>query len=213
MNNWSRTREVRFLSGIGLAFTRTVNIGDKNRRQGIKRTRPSDKTGLITLGRIALDGHLSTVHVHLAVADLVEPRPSQQSLARGRIRGHLEFVLLRKWAAAEHRLDNMEGLALIVGERDLAGSSTVGRTAGEFHLILVARGVIRDGVECIVRISLARIVGPIRRERIGVGVVLLALCVLIQRAADGVWLAHLHVTRHAGSQEAANQKKSLHDVE
>lgn len=62
-------------------------------------------------------------------------------------------------------------------------------------------------------IPLARIVGAIGGKRTGVRVVLLALSLLVQRAANGVWLAHLHVTRHAGSQEAAKEKESLHDVE
>lgn len=144
LNDWAWHREVRFHPGLGLALSRAFHIGDENWRQGIERRRPSDKAGVITLGRIALYGDLCTVHVHLAVANLVEPRPSQKSVARRRIRRNLEFVLLREGAAAEHRLDDMESLAGVVGERDLAGSSPVRGTARKLHLVLVTRSVISD---------------------------------------------------------------------
>lgn len=66
------------------------------------------------------------------------------------------------------------------------------------QLILVTGVVVGDGVEGIMLIALAREIGAVRVERIGVRVVDLAMRIPVQWAADGEWLAHLHVSRHAG---------------
>lgn len=79
------------------------------------------------------------------------------------------------------------------------------------QLILVTGVVVGDGVEGIMLIALAREIGAVRVERVGVRVVDFAMRILVQWAADGEWLAHLHVSRHAGGQSGTDQKKSLHD--
>lgn len=82
----------------------------------------------------------------------------------------------------------------------------MGSAALQLHSVLFTRGVRGNRVERIVGISLAREVRAVCAERIRVGPVNLARCVLIQRAADGKGLAHLNVSSHAGSQKAANRK-------
>lgn len=108
-------------------------------------------------------------------------------------------------------MNDAECLALVIGQRELAGSSPMRSAAFQLHFVLLAGRVLRNGVERIISISFARVVGAGWIKRTCVGVVLRAASVLVQGAADGVWLAHLHVARHAESQNAADQNESLHD--
>jgi hypothetical protein len=82
----------------------------------------------------------------------------------------------------------------------------MGSTALQLHSVLFTRGVRGNRMEWIIGISLAREVRAVCTERIRVGPVNWARCVLVQRAADGKGFAHLHVSSHAGSQKAANRK-------
>ena len=72
-----------------------------------------------------VDGNGRAVHVHLAVADEVEPRPREQGFAGGRGRRDGEVIRVDERAAAHDRLDDLEGRAVVVAERDLARASAV----------------------------------------------------------------------------------------
>lgn len=61
-----------------------------------------------------------TVHVHLAVANLVEPRPSEESITAWCIRGDIELVLLSNRAVTLDRLNDLEGLTLVISQGKLA---------------------------------------------------------------------------------------------
>lgn len=114
---------------------------------------------MLALFRAALDRDLSAVHVHLPVANLVEPSPCQKSFTRWRIGGNLEVVLFGDRAATKHRFDDAESLALVVGKRQLAGSSAMGGTTFQFQIIFLARRVVGNRMEGVILISLAREVG------------------------------------------------------
>lgn len=108
--------------------------------------------------RASLDGDLRAVHVHLTVADLVEPSPGQQSLSAGSVGGDLEVVLLGQRAATDDGLDHFPGLAFVVRERDLARPSAVTGTASNVHLVGLPGRVVGHGVERVIRVAFAGII-------------------------------------------------------
>lgn len=75
---------------------------------------------MLALFLAALDRDLGAVHVHLPVANLVEPSPCQKSFTCRRMLGNRKVVLPLDRATAEHRLDDAERLAIVVGKGDLA---------------------------------------------------------------------------------------------
>lgn len=140
LNRRSRERKVDLCASNSGAVSRAIDIGNENRRevaQGVPRGK-RHVARVFTLRRTALDGDLSAIHVHLAVTNLVEPGPGKKRLSGRRIFGDLEVVLLRDWTAAEHGVNDAEGLSLVVGQGELAGSSAMGSAALQFHLILSA---------------------------------------------------------------------------
>lgn len=68
----------------------------------------------------ATNGDHSAVHVHLAVANLVEPRPSEESITRWCVRGDIKLVLLRNRAVTLDGLNDLEGLTLVIRQGKLA---------------------------------------------------------------------------------------------
>lgn len=208
-DRWTRPGEVDVLALDSLTLARTVDVGDEDRRQAVEALRVGvvghggvrGLLGIIILfihvtllrSAVATNVDLGAVHVHLAVANLVEPRPSKESLTRWSVRGHGELVLLIDGTATQHGMDDMEVLALVVGEGDLARATPVRSTSLQLQVVGLSRAVVSGGVERVVSVALARVVGAIGRQGTGVRVVLLAFGILVQGAADGQGLAHLHV--------------------
>lgn len=189
-------RKVDVLALDSLTLARAVNVGDENGGQAVEALSVSSVgSGIIGLkvvfvisavdhlatlaAALAANVDLSAVHVHFTVADLVEPTPGKQSLTRGSIRRDCELVLLVYGAASEDGVDNLEGLALVVRQRDLARTTLMSGTTSEFQRVAVTRVVVGSRVEWVVRVALAREVRAISRQRVGVRVVLLALVVLV----------------------------------
>lgn len=139
---------------------------------------------------------MRAVHVHLAVANLVEPRPGKEGVARGRVGGQGEPPILGERASADKGADDGEGGAGVVGQRDLARAALVGGAALERDAVGLAGGPVGHGpalvgVEQLV-VALARVRGARVREGVvhvvvdagGVGVVL---------GPEGRRRRHLHV--------------------
>src|SRR5699024_8632203 len=104
----ARPGEVDVLAFDSLAITRTVDVGNKDRGQLIKAH--GLIVGSIGVGELAVllaittastNIDLGTVHVHLAVANFVEPSPGNESLAIGSVRWDLETVLFVDGASAD----------------------------------------------------------------------------------------------------------------
>lgn len=153
------------------------------RRRGVPRAAP-------------LDRDVRAVHVHLAVANLVEPRPGKEGVAGGRVGGQGEVPFRGERAAADKGADDGEGGAGVVGQRDLARAALVGGAALERDAVGLAGGPVGHGpalvgVEQLV-VALARVRGARVREGVvhvvvdagGVGVVL---------GPEGRRRRHLHV--------------------
>lgn len=107
-------------------------------------------------------------------------------------------------------MDDAEGLALVVGEGDLARATIMGSAALEFNFVLLTGLVVGHGVEGVVGVSLAGKVISRGGQRVGVGVVLLAFGLLVERAANRVRLGHLNVSEGGRRQESAGQEEALH---
>ncbi len=93
-----------------------------------------------------LDCDTSTIHVHLSVADLIEPCPSKQDI--GRRRGVLrdcEIVGGCDRTSTDHGFDDFPRLPVVVRERDLARTSIVSCTTYDGHLALPASLICRLG--------------------------------------------------------------------
>lgn len=75
----------------------------------------------------ARDGHRGAVHVHLALARLVEPCPGEDGFPALCLLWDLDFERLARahGAGADEALDHFEGCAGVVGEGDLAGAAVV----------------------------------------------------------------------------------------
>lgn len=73
----------------------------------------------ITVARAANGDH-STVHVHFAVTDFVEPSPGEERVPVRCVGGNIERVLLRNGTITLHRLDNLKSLALVISQSKLA---------------------------------------------------------------------------------------------
>lgn len=171
------------------------------------------------------DLDIGAVHVHLTVALQVEPGPGEQRLAVGDVAGHLEVVLGRQRAAALHRLDDVEVLAVVVAERQLARAAAVRGRAGERHVVGLTGLVGGHGAPGgVVLVSLAGEVGACKvllelcafyrcmcGQTISIewarhGVVNVAVVVVrIELAAQRVRPAHLHMGgNQTGREETEN---------
>lgn len=167
LNTVSRFGEVDFFALDGRARSVVdVDIGHKNRGKVVEGSTSGRLCRQITrvfTSLAAMDGDLSAVHVHLTVANLVEPSPHQQCLSGRGISGDLEVVRLLQRTAAKHRMNNMEALALVVRQRNLTRTSTVGGAAGNGQFICFSSSVIRNGLEGVISIALTRKIRAARR--------------------------------------------------
>lgn len=66
-------------------------------------------------------------------------------------------------------------------------------TSLQLQVVGLARAVVGGGVEGVVSVALTRVIGAIGRQWTGIRVVLLAFGILVQGAANGQGLTHLHV--------------------
>lgn len=194
--------EVDVLAFDSLTFTGAVHVGNEDRRQVVKAdglavggSVVGELAVLFAITTTSTNIDLGTVHVHLAVANLVEPGPGNESLAVRSVRWDLEVVGFVDGASADDGVDNMEVVTLVVRERNLTRTTLVSSTAGHGHLVGLALRVVGGGMEWVFSVALAREVFTTGRQRVGVRVVLLALGILVQWAADGQRLAQLHVCR------------------
>lgn len=159
-------------------------------------------------GSRSIDVDPGTVHVHFAVADLVEPSPGEECGTGRCVAGNGEVVVRGQWAGADHALDDAEGLAIVVGERELTRTAEVSGTANDCDVVC---GASFEGSSSADRglsvVSFAREVASVCVERAGVRVVLeIVRCERIVLAVDGQWIIHLHMSNsrsHKG--EASNE--------
>lgn len=155
---------VAFLRAFGERGRRRINttcIGNLLSRIGKHRVLPfhsgatitnvgHEHVGIIALERIrtatgSTDHNIRAVHIHLPITHQVEPGPGKQGLTVGHIARHLEVIFGLQGASAHHGIDDFEGLAIIVAERQLAGSSTVSGGTGQRDVVGVASGVFGGG--------------------------------------------------------------------
>ena len=202
--------EVHVFTFDGPAFAGAVDVGDEDLWEAVEGVCLGHGGEAFRPRGVAADGDLGAVHVHLAVADLVEPCPGEEGLTGWSIGGDLELVLVIQRASTDHGVDDVEGLALVVGEGDLARATIVGSAALEFNLVLLTGLIVGHGFEGVVGVSLAGEIRPGGGQRVGVGVVLLAVGILVQRAADRERLGHLDVSECGRRQQSAGQKEAFH---
>lgn len=184
--------EIRSLLG-GAAV---VDVGDEEggaRAQG-------GNTLVVSLGGASSDGDGGAVHVHLAVANLVEPGPGEDDIARGGVRGDGEVEVggTRGGAVANVRVNDGPRAALVEGERGLAATTAVVGTTGDGHLVgstglVLGGGLARVGAEEGV-VSLAGEVATAGGERGRHGVVDVAAGVGVGLGLEGRGRSHFHVS-------------------
>lgn len=93
------------------------------------------------------DRNSSAVHVHLTVANQVEPRPSEDSVTIGHIVGDLEIVGRLQRAAANDGLDHMERGTVVVAEGQLARAATMSSGTSKGNVVGLSSLVLRNGAE------------------------------------------------------------------
>lgn len=193
----TRLREINTLALDGHTVTLLLNVGNKELREAVEASLSVLSVaggllhrgmsgllvlslgvfsrlvvGVVGIGLIAVgaatNGNHGAVHVHLTVSNLVEPGPSKQSLTIRRIGGNLEVVLLGGRACSQHGLNDLEGLSLIVGQSELARTSVVGCATVQLHLVGLARLVGSLGVELVISVTLAGVVGTRCLQWVGV---------------------------------------------
>lgn len=103
----SGERKVHFLAFNRLTLAGSVDVGLEQGWKAVKAASPAGEcrrqvASVLSGLRTTLDGNHSTVHVHLAVSNLVEPRPGQEGLARRGVRGNLKVILGGERASSEH---------------------------------------------------------------------------------------------------------------
>jgi hypothetical protein len=81
---------------------------------------------------------MGAVHVHFAVANLVEPAPGKKCLPCWGIRGNGKGVVGSQGAATLHGFNDSERLSSVVRERQLARATAVSSTAFQRHAVLLA---------------------------------------------------------------------------
>lgn len=197
------------------------DIGRKHARAGAKGIRRRTLVERHTLGLVAgrharLDGDVGAVHVHFAVADVVEPGPGKDGLAGRRVVGQRKWPGRLERAAANVRLNGREGVAAVVRERDLAAAAIVRGAALDAKCVATSSAPRHDGaalrrVEQGV-VALARKVGPVGGERVDHVVVNVGR-VRVVLGAERRRARHLHVPgRHRDEAQDGGQgeRRKMH---
>lgn len=108
-----------------------ANVGNKHGRAGVVRVRRAALLDLAAASDLVANRDVSAVHVHLAVADVVEPSPGKDGIARGGIVGESEVPVSLQRTVANVRVDGLPSAALIIGKGNLAASAVVGGASDE----------------------------------------------------------------------------------
>lgn len=149
----------------------------------------------------AVDGDGRAVHVHLAVADVVEPGPGEDGVAAGGVLGDGEVPGGLEGAVAQVGLDDLPGGAAVVGQRGLAAAAAVGRRALDGEAVGLAGLPLGDGSASrgaeVAEEPLAGEVGAALGQRAVHAVVDLG-GVRVVLGAEGGRVAHLHVSGGEG---------------
>lgn len=163
------------------------------------------------------DSDRCAVHVHLAIADLVEPGPGEHVLAGGQVLGDVEAVLeghlqvgvvaqvarsVLGRAAALDGLndlpDRVDGGLEVSGDGDLAGAAAVDGGALEGQLLGAALGVGVDGAVGGVGDGLAGVVAAAAFEGAAA------------RAGEGDRVGHEDVRARGGNQSGESERFGEH---
>lgn len=148
---------------------------------------------------------MGAVHVHFAVANVVEPRPGKEGLAGGGIVRQGKGPARLERAAADEGLDDGKGAAAVVRERRLAAAAVVRGAALDREAVAAACRPGRHGaalrrVEQVV-VALAGEVAAARGQ--GAVHVVVDVCrVGVVLGAERGRVAHLHVALGEGCHEA-----------
>lgn len=210
-----------------------VNVGDEHLRQVValadvdEAARVYDGSGRVALAFGFLDGDGGAVHVELAVADAVQPGPSEGILARGDTFGNLELKVGRAlgvrvvapqvacsvggastFDGMDDLPDRVLGRLHVLGDADLARAATVdsGALEGQSSLVALGVGVLPLGGVIDAFPLLAGEIGPVGFERAVVQAVW----------AIGMWLRHIHVGvdgaggGHEGSDGRNDASREVH---
>lgn len=145
MNIRTRVGEDRVRSGCRGAGVLLRVVGDPDggvvveRRWSRLAAELSAVTNLLTL-LFGGSGNIDpgAVHVHFAIANLVEPSPGEKGSARWCVTGNGEVIAGSQGAASNDTLDDAESLAVVVGKRDLARSAEVSSAACDCDVVCCA---------------------------------------------------------------------------
>lgn len=118
---------------------------------------------------------MSAVHVHLSVANLVEPGPGEEGISGRCVVGECKSPRRRERTRADPRMDDFPGVGLVVGQRNLTAAAFVGSSAGKTKVVsasgLPGNSRFALGLVEVDVISFARIVASATQERAGHAVV------------------------------------------
>lgn len=171
----SRVREQRVNTFFGVASSVTgIEIGNKHIGQAIHEALSAGRSG---------NSERSAVHVHLSVANLVEPSPGKSVVTSRKFLGDIKVVCERAgaigicrevpWsvfgrAATFNGFDYLPNGVLgglqVSGDRNLARTTTMYGAANEFQCLLAALGVDIAGTSDSRVGALARKIGAITFE-------------------------------------------------
>lgn len=193
-----------------------ANVGDEHVRAAADGIR--DATDLVGSLAGTTDGHSSAVHVHLAVADLVEPGPGEDGVAGGSVvrQGEIVARVTHDRTVTHVRVDNLPRVAAVEGQRSLATAAIMGSVARDGHLVRLARSPSHDrlslGSADEVVVSLAGEVAAARIERRR-HIVVDAGGVLVELGAEWGRIFQFHVGLAEGGKAnngSGEQRKGLH---
>jgi hypothetical protein len=201
----TRGRELD-VGGLG-RLAGAANVGSEHGRAA----REGDRS--LALGGATGNVDGGTVHVHLAVANLVEPGPGEDGLAGGGVGGdgEVEAALALDGAVANVGVDGSEGGALVVGEGDLAAAALVGRAADDGHVVGLAGskvgggGTGRGAEEAVVTLA-GEVTAADGGGHVAVDV---AGGVGVELGLEGSGEAHLHVGGGNGGQAGGGEGDGL----
>lgn len=142
---------------------------------------------------------MGAVHIHLSVANFVEPCPGEEGISGRRVVGEGKSPRRRERARADPRVDNFPGLGLVVGQRNLTAAAFVCSRTGESKVVgasgLPGNGRFALGFVEVDVISFARIVASATQERAGHAIVFQGLRhVGVELGTKGVWPGQFHMS-------------------
>lgn len=134
----SRIRKDDIFSLYRCALVWLVDVGHEDVGQAIHRLLSLVLSPSMSSRGGANNVHPRAVHVHFAIADEVEPSPGKQNGARRSEVWDGKIIRQGDRASSNHRLDDLEILAIVVRERKLARAPSVLCSADDGHVVLLA---------------------------------------------------------------------------